>query len=332
MTFVRFDSPASFQGSPAPFQIVATVGPASAGLVAEMAQAGATGFRLNASHLDPAGVAAALERIERACPAAPVVVDLQGAKMRLGDLAAREVVRGERLRFALSDEGGAVPVPHPELFAALAAGEVLSGDDDRLRFEVVAVGESDLDAVVARGGRLRARQSFNRAEHPVALRDLTARDQAAVAVAGARAAYAVSFMTDGREASWIRDRVPGAVVIGKLERKEAIAALPSVAAATGACWICRGDLLAQLGSVPLARWVSSFSPSSVDKPVLMAGQVLEHLSRHAEPTRSELCHLYDLVARGYAGIVLSDETAVGSDPVRAVGIAAALVQDFAASR
>jgi pyruvate kinase len=50
----------------------------------------------------------------------------------------------------------------------------------------------------------------------------------------------------------------------------------------------------------------------------MAGQVLEHLTSHSEPTRSEVCHLFDLVGSGYARFVLSDETAVGINPVGAV--------------
>jgi pyruvate kinase len=57
----------------------------------------------------------------------------------------------------------------------------------------------------------------------------------------------------------------------------------------------------------------------------MAGQVLEHLTSHRDPTRSEVCHLYDLKVRGYAGIVLSDETAIGIDPVNAVVTARALL-------
>jgi hypothetical protein len=45
-----------------------------------------------------------------------------------------------------------------------------------------------------------------------------------------------------------------------------------------------------------------------------------------------VCHLYDLLARGYAGIVLSDETAIGVDPAHAVGQAAALVRAFREAR
>jgi pyruvate kinase len=43
-----------------------------------------------------------------------------------------------------------------------------------------------------------------------------------------------------------------------------------------------------------------------------------------------VCHLHDLVARGYAGIVLSDETAIGVHPVHAVEQATALVRAFCA--
>ena len=55
---------------------------------------------------------------------------------------------------------------------------------------------------------------------------------------------------------------------------------------------------------------------------------LEHLTEHAEPTRSEVCHMYDLCRRGYAGIVLSDETAIGLRPAHAVERAASLVRSF----
>jgi pyruvate kinase len=60
----------------------------------------------------------------------------------------------------------------------------------------------------------------------------------------------------------------------------------------------------------------------------MAGQVMEHLTSHADPTRSEVCHLYDLARRGYAGFVLSDETAIGADPMRAVTTLRALLDAF----
>jgi pyruvate kinase len=80
----------------------------------------------------------------------------------------------------------------------------------------------------------------------------------------------------------------------------------------------------------MAQWVSSYDPKSALCPVLMAGQVLEHLTANAEPTRAEVCHLWDLVNRGYAGFVLSDETAVGRAPAGAVKILSGLLSSFQA--
>ena len=54
------------------------------------------------------------------------------------------------------------------------------------------------------------------------------------------------------------------------------------------------------------------------KPYLIAGQVLEHFTHHAAPTRSEIAHLGFLVDLGFSGVVLSDETAIGEYPIEVV--------------
>jgi pyruvate kinase len=132
---------------------------------------------------------------------------------------------------------------------------------------------------------------------------------------------------DGGEAAWLRARGRRRVIL-KIERDEAIRSLLSTSAAADEVWICRGDLGAQLGLQAMARAVHSVDPRQIAVPVLLAGQVLEHLTHHAEPTRSEVCHLHDALLRGFAGIVLSDETAIGVDPVNAVRWAARLLREL----
>ena len=61
---------------------------------------------------------------------------------------------------------------------------------------------------------------------------------------------------------------------------------------------------------------------SLSQPVLMAGQVLEHMVEQSAPTRSELCYLHDTLLKGYQGFVLSDETAIGRYPVESCRTAA----------
>jgi len=313
------------------FQIVATLGPASLDRAIDLAEAGATAFRLNASHMGSAALSQAVGSIRDDLPDAPVVIDLQGAKMRLGGLEARDVRVGEVARFALSPSGSdEVLLPHAELFDQIEAGETLSIDDDRLRFVVASVGDGMLEARVLAGGTLQARKGVNVVEHPVRLADLAPADAEAVErLAGeAGITWALSFVADGSELDWVRRRVDAARVIAKVERAAALEAIDSIARAADAMWICRGDLGAQLGAARLAQWVGEYSPKHENTAVLMAGQVFEHLTRHAEPTRSEVCHLYDLIRRGYDGIVLSDETAIGVNPAAAVRCVAALVREI----
>lgn len=305
-------------------RLVATLGPASWALARGLADAGVDAFRLNASHMIPAALGAALARLREAVPSTPVIVDLQGAKMRLGDFEPVALAPGARVVLG----AGGIPLPHPEIFRAVRAGETLSCDDDRVRLCVERTGADGLEATVLAPGTLRPRKGINVVEHPVDLDGLSAADRAhldAVPAALPGPAFAFSFMRDGREAGWIRQARPGARVTGKIERREALEALDAIGAVVDEIWICRGDLGAQLGPAALARSVASLDPRRLPVPVLMAGQVLEHLTHHAEPTRSEVCHLHDLAARGYAGIVLSDETAIGDDPVRAAAAARALL-------
>jgi pyruvate kinase len=314
--------------------LVVTLGPASAGKVPALLATGATGFRLNASHLVEDELCTWFREVRAAAPIHPLVIDLQGAKLRLGRFAERTVAEGDRVRFAAEAGEGEVPLPHPELFAAVKAGDTLRLDDGRVRLRVEAVTASALDARALHAAVLRPRKGVNVAEHPVELEDLTAADLAALRCTTRcpDVSFAVSFVRDGRELGWIRKRTLGCPVIAKIERREAIDSLRRIEETADDVWLCRGDLGAQLGVEAMADFVARFRPTEHPRPIYMAGQVLEHLAAHPEPTRSEVCHLFDLVYRGYAGIVLSDETAIGHDPVAATATASRLLRAAWAAR
>lgn len=309
-------------------RLIATLGPSSFEHAEALVQAGASEFRLNASHLTPEQVRERLLQLRAVLPEFPCVIDLQGKKMRVGQLEPRRLDLGDRV--VLSDAPGdpsRIFVPHPELFEQLSIGESLSLDDHRIELEIVERITHGVIAVVTRPGILQSRKGINRPCHPIELRDLPEHDQTTIGLCSEIDAisFAVSFANDGSEAGWVRRRAPHCPVILKVERSEALKELSQLARNADQLWICRGDLGAQLGLIRMAREVAEIQPLSHAVPILMAGQVLQHLFEHAEPTRSEVCHLHDLLARGYAGIVLSDETAIGHAPIAAVRWAAQLM-------
>jgi pyruvate kinase len=137
--------------------------------------------------------------------------------------------------------------------------------------------------------------------------------------------YALSYVKDAAEMSRYRQAAgAGAALIAKLERGSALDETVQIAGLAHELWLCRGDLGAELGLPGMAEAAHRFSRevNGLPVPALLAGQVLEHMAAHPNPTRSEVVVLYEALALGYHGFVLSDETAIGQYPVESCRAAA----------
>ena len=317
------------------YDIIATLGPASRRVEdwQAMQAAGATAFRLNTSHLTLEALQDWLERLAAAHlpAAAPLVLDLQGSKWRLGQFAPFDLIAGQRVElFAGSsgDQAGRLPVPHPDFFKAapLSNGEIVL-NDARSLLVVETIQEDRIVARVARGGTISPHKGITFAACQYRQESLSAKDQAIVALARDRAGTrcALSYVKDGAEMARYREQIgTGVFLIAKLERGPAMQAAPEIARWCDEVWVCRGDLGAEVGLPAMARAVADFSAQlpSLAVPAIMAGQVLEHMTTSPTPTRSEVCYLWDSLQQGYRGFVLSDETATGAHPVESVRAAA----------
>jgi pyruvate kinase len=318
------------------YEIIPTLGPATDAdaFPPALAAAGATGFRLNTSHLSLEALQGWLERLTRVfggTPPVPLVLDLQGSKWRLGLFLPFELDAGrpvELLHGARASTAGVLPVPHSDFFRAArsSTGEILL-DDARSELAIEAVEENRIRAVVVRGGRIAPHKGITFVRSEYRNEALSDKDREVVertrGVAGIR--YAVSYVRDATEMANYRALLaPSLHLIAKLERATALPDAAGIAQAADALWLCRGDLGAEMGARAMAEAVHGLTArvTAISVPVLLAGQVLEHMTENPSPTRSELCYLYDALRAGYRGVVLSDETAVGRYPVEACRAAA----------
>ena len=326
---------------PTEYEIIATLGPSSGTplIWQSMLQTGVTGFRLNTSHLNLDELAAWLERLSSYFKeleiTPPVVLDLQGSKWRLGQIEARELSVGQRVELVLGTESaqpGSLPVPHPDFFRAapFSNGEIVL-NDARVRLVIESQTTDHIRARTVQGGPLSAHKGITYAESGYRSESLSEKDQAIFALAREMPTfrYAISYVRDAAEMAHYRSLVEPisgrhTYLIAKLERGPAMHEAAAIAEHANELWICRGDLGAELGMQGMAAAVHQFSISlsAISIPVLMAGQVLEHMASQPTPTRSEVCYLYDTLALGYHGFVLSDEAAVGRYPVEACQAAA----------
>lgn len=313
-----------------------TIGPASreTPILRELAKI-ADRFRINTAFTNRQELTRLLDQIttlaEEVNQDLRVVLDLQGAKMRIGACPAVERLPDEvrLVPAAAADEEGVLPVPHPALFDAVRVGDRLLCNDARVDLEVIAVSAQLFEARVLRNGPLAAHKGINRVHHPIPFSGLGIADQEAIAAGRdfPRIELACSFVYDGSEAIHLRTHWQGPL-IAKIERPEAFPHLKPVARAFDELWLCRGDLGAQAGLEglgPLQRELAHVIPD-LGKPVFLAGQVLQYMTHFPQPTRAEVVQLSCALHSGFSGVVLSDETAVGKHPLAAARMAARLLR------
>ena len=322
--------------SPRRTKIVATIGPSSSSdeMLARIIDAGMDGARLNFSHGRHDIHAENAQRVREVQAAAgrPValIADLQGPKLRVGDLPGKvTLVKDETV--VVSGEDGAHPDDLPVLPAVLGSvlqpsNEVLIDDGlVRLHVERVEGGRRAICRVVT-GGVVEAHKGVNVPGVPLPIPSLTPKDLADLA-------FAMDLKVDYVAQSFVRSRADVAAlrahleeagsdawVIAKIELKEAVDAFEDILDEADAVMIARGDLGVEIGAaqVPLVQKRIILTALDRGKPAITATQMLESMVHHAEPTRAEASDVANAILDGTSAVMLSAETAVGEYPVEAV--------------
>jgi pyruvate kinase len=319
------------------YKITATLGPSSSSLETwrKMLSAGVTGFRLNTSHMSLNQLEEWLEKLhaflQKDNPQIEVVLDLQGSKWRLGRFEKRELTAGQKVELRLADHSASsayLPVPHEDFFQAapLSSPEIMM-NDAKIRMRLEAVNPEMVSALVLQGGEITSRKGITFSASDFRKEALSEKDQNIIGTTRGcpDIRYAVSYVKDGVEMEGYRSLIGDeAVLIAKLERKSALDEASLIAGHAQELWLCRGDLGSEMGMMDMAEAAYHFSQDAADFkiPVLLAGQVLEYMVEKSSPTRSEVSVIYESLQRGFAGFVLSDETAVGKYPVESCRTAA----------
>ena len=317
-------------------KIVATLGPASnthAQLKA-LFVAGADVFRINMSHTSHANLAALVKTVraveEEVGRPISLLVDLQGPKLRLGKLEGGQkmletgshitLVRGE----TVTGESE-LPIPHPEIFAALRVGGNLLIDDGKVRLLAERVTADRIEAHVIQGGPVKNHKGVNLPDTMLPIPALTPKDRADLDYALSLPIdwLGLSFVQRPEDVAELRKAAAGrAGVLSKIEKPAALQSLDEIMMLSDAVMVARGDLGVELPleDVPGRQKEIIRAARKAGKPVVVATQMLESMITAAVPTRAEVSDVATAVFEGADAVMLSAETAAGAHPAEAVAV------------
>ncbi|HNR15558.1 MAG TPA: pyruvate kinase [Chitinophagaceae bacterium] len=329
-----FDKEAGRQHAYKRTKIVATVGPAcdSYEKLLELVKAGVNVFRLNfshGSHEDKAKIIDFIFKINKSEPYnISILADLQGPKLRVGDLegGAIEINEGDILTFSNEKVVGTkekIYVSYPDLHSDVKVGEKILIDDGKLEVVVKEITKNkDVKVMVTLGGTLLPKKGVNLPDTAISLPSLTEKDLADLDFIMKQKVdwVALSFVRSPEDIIDLKRRIKStghkAKVIAKIEMPQAITNLRDIIIESDGVMIARGDLGVELPveEVPLIQKDIIKKCLHRAKPVIVATQMMESMIDRTKPNRSEITDVANAVLEGADAVMLSGETATGKYP------------------
>lgn len=328
-------------------KIVATVGPATEdeASLTGLINAGVSMFRLNFSHGEQSRHEEVFNRIRLISTTVrrPIAVlqDLQGPKLRVGDLQSKspvELQTGDPFIICTRQIKGTatrVSTSYEALGNDVEPGDTILIDDGAIELLVTHIthdGEfgDEVVTTIVHGGMLKPQKGINLPGTEVSAPALTEKDLSDLAF-GVRLgvdAVALSFVrspTDVLDAKRrIADLGGTQPVIAKIEKPQAVEQLPAIVDASDGLMVARGDLGVEISPevVPLIQKRLIRLANHAGKPVITATQMLESMIENPRPTRAEASDVANAILDGTDAVMLSGETAIGAWPIRAVEVMA----------
>jgi len=321
-------------------KIVATLGPSSHDeqIIRSLIKAGMDVARINFSHGSQTGHAEVIVKVRKAAEEAGkaicILQDLQGPKIRTGNLPEGEMVlvAGDDVRLVTrpdEDDPKAIPVDFPALPGSVAAKSRILLDDGNLELKVIRTSKDEVRARVVVGGVLRSHKGINLPGAKIEFPSLTEKDKndLAFGIQQGVDAVALSFVRSGRDIQAINDLTARMVpkktklpVIAKLERPEAIDNLEEIIQLADGVMVARGDLGVEMSpqEVPIAQKKIIACANRHGKLVITATQMLESMIHNPRPTRAEASDVANAILDGTDAVMLSGETAAGEYPIATV--------------
>jgi pyruvate kinase len=315
-------------------KIIATIGPSCSApdKILQLINAGVDVFRLNFSHVDYETYRDVIDHItkinEEMDLAIGILADLQGPKIRLGDVDGKgfSIESGDTIEIASGDKASnsqRLYISYRGLEEEVKAGDRVFINDGQIVLEIISVSKSQgVKARVINGGFISARKGVNFPDTAMQISSITEKDLQDLEFIFQFPVnwIALSFVRNESDIRELKKEIKkakhNAKVIAKIEKPEAVRNINSILKSSDAIMVARGDLGVEIPIEELPGLQKKLIDKSIKKSkvVIVATQMLESMITNTNPTRAEVTDVANAVLQGADAVMLSGETAVGDHP------------------
>ncbi len=323
-------------------KLVCTLGPAcdsTDGLEA-LIDAGMDVARLNFSHGTHEEHGLRFDRLRAASDAKRKAVaalqDLCGPKIRTGTFAGQFLLPTGEEAFLVegehSDNERIIPIQREGLADDVRVGDHVLFDDGRLVLRVLAVEGAGsgrrVKVLIEQGGGMRNNIGVHLPSKTMRGGALTEKDKEDLQYGLSRGMdyIALSFVRRAEDIKLVRDICmewgQPTPIIAKIETPDALENLESIVAASDGVMVARGDLGVEFPPerVPVIQRQILGVARRVRRPVIVATEMLQSMTKSSRPTRAEASDVANAVYSGTDAVMLSGETATGDYPIQAASM------------
>ena len=319
-------------------KILATLGPAShtIEMIEGLIKAGANMFRLNFSHGSHEYHLETLNNIKTAMKntgkTVGILQDISGPKVRIGDLKEPfELYRDDVITFLKdeivgykkADKEYVVSINYPDILDKVKIDEYIYLYDGTIRAKVIETG-IEVKAKIENHGILSSRKGVNFPNTVIDIDVITKKDEKDIAwgIENEVDYFAISFVQNARDMRRARSLLNGyrGKLIAKIEKFDAVANIDEIIEASDGLMVARGDLGIEVPyyDVPTIQKMLIKKANLKGIPVITATQMLLSMTQNERATRAEISDVANAVLDGTDVVMLSEESAVGEDPVNVV--------------
>ncbi|KAF5736789.1 Pyruvate kinase isozyme A [Tripterygium wilfordii] len=332
-------------------KLVCTIGPSTCGFeqLESLAVGGMNVARINMCHGTRDWHKQVIQRVRRLNEekgyAVAIMMDTEGSEIHMGDLGGASSAKaedGEIWTFSVRAFDAPLPehtisVNYDGFAEDVRVGDELLVDGGMVRFEVIEKIGPDVKCRCTDPGLMlpRANLTFWRGgslvrERNAMLPTISSKDWLDIdfGIAEGVDFIAISFVKSAEVINHLksyiaaRSRDSDIAVIAKIESIDSLTNLEEIIRASDGAMVARGDLGAQipLEQVPSAQQKIVQVCRQLNRPVIVASQLLESMIEYPTPTRAEVADVSEAVRQRADALMLSGESAMGQFPEKALTV------------